>query len=86
MNLDENWLIYCFHTNLGAEFSSYFEQHFQDHNPFNEQGEAKHSLSSAMQYFLNTARNPSLKNSAAKLQQQNAEAAGNFGEVGVWAE
>lgn len=64
MKLDENWLIYCFHTNLGAEFSSYFEQYSQDHNPFNGRGEAKHSPSSAMQYFLNTAWNPSLESLA----------------------
>ena len=59
MKLDKNWLIYRFHTNLGVEYSSYFERYFQDHDPFNKQGEAKHSLSSAIQHFLNTACNPS---------------------------
>ncbi len=48
MKLDKNWLIYRFHTNLGTKFSSYFERYSQDHDPFNEQGEAKHSLSSAI--------------------------------------
>ena len=57
MKLDENWLIYRFHTNLGTKFSSSFERYYQDHDPFNKQGEAKHFFSSAIQYFLNTARN-----------------------------
>ena len=59
MKLDENWLIYRFYTNLEAKFSSYIEQYSQDHDLFNKQGEAKHSLSMAIQHFLNTACNPS---------------------------
>lgn len=66
MKLDENWLIYRFHTNLGAEFSSYFERYSQAHDPFNEHGEAKHSFSSAMQHFLNTARNLSSETHISK--------------------
>ena len=66
MKLDENWLIYQFHTNLESEFSSYFERYSQDHDPFTEQGTAEHSLSSAMQHFMNTARNPSSENVTSK--------------------
>lgn len=66
MKLDENWLIYLFHTNLGAEFNSYFERYFQDHDPFSELGEAKHSLSSAMQHISNTACNPSSETLVSK--------------------
>ena len=66
MKLDKNWLIYRFHTNLGTKFNSYFERYSQDHDPFNEQGEAKHSVSSAIQHFLNTARNPSSETTITK--------------------
>ena len=59
MKLDENWLIYQFHTNLGSEHSGYFERYSQEHDPFDENGNTKHTLSSAMQHFQNTIRNPS---------------------------
>ena len=59
LSLDENWLIYRFHTNLGFEYNSYFERYAQDHDPFNEMGEPKHTLSQAMQHFQNTVTNPS---------------------------
>ena len=59
MKLDENWLIYHFHTNLGSEHSGYFERYSQEHDPFDENGNTKHTLSSAMQHFQNTIRNPS---------------------------
>ena len=48
MRLDENWLIYRYHTNPGAEYNSYFERYSQGYDPFTKFGEAKHSLSSTM--------------------------------------
>ncbi len=59
MKLDENWLIYRFHINLGSQHSGYFERYSQEHNPFDDEGNTKHTLSSAMQHFQNTVRNPS---------------------------
>lgn len=59
MKLDENWLTYRFHTNLGSEHSGYFERYSQEHDPFDKDGNTKHTISSAMQHFQNTVRNPS---------------------------
>lgn len=59
MKLDKNWLFYQFHTNLGSEHSRYFKRYSQEHDLFDENGNTKHTLSSAMQHFQNTIRNPS---------------------------
>ena len=67
LSLDENWLIYRFHTNLGFEYNSYFERYAQDHDPFNEMGEPKHTLSQAMQHFQNTVTNPSKSSDKAVI-------------------
>ena len=61
LKLDENWLIYQFHSNLGPEHAFYFEAYAQEHDPFNKDGEAKFTLSSAMHHFQNTIKNPSFK-------------------------
>lgn len=58
MKLDKNWLIYQFQTNLGCEYSRYFERYSQEHNSFNENRDTKHTLNSAMQHFQNTIHNP----------------------------
>ena len=76
LSLDENWLIYRFHTNLGFEYNSYFERYAQDHDPFNEMGESKHTLSQAKQHFQNTVTNPSKSNDktvTAKAAASNAQ-------------
>lgn len=44
---------------MGSKYSGYFERYSQEHNPFNENGGIKHTLSSAMQYFQNIIRNSS---------------------------
>lgn len=61
LKLDENWLIYLFLSNLGPEHASYFETYAQEHDPFDDNGNAKFTLSSAMHHFQNTIRNPSSK-------------------------
>lgn len=66
ITLDENFLIFLFQSNLGLEHSSYFETYAQEHDPFNENGESKFSLSLAMHHFQNTVRNPSSKVNADK--------------------
>ena len=67
LSLDENWLTYRFHTNLCLEYNSYFERFAQDHDPFNEMCEPKHTLSQAMQHFQNTVTNPSKSNDKAVI-------------------
>ena len=59
MKLDEKWLIYRFHINLGSEHSGYFERYSQEHNSFDDERNMKHTLSSAMQHFQNTVNHPS---------------------------
>ena len=68
VKMDENWLIYRFHTNLGPEHSSYFESYAREHDPFTEDGEIKSTLSEAMHHFQNTVRNPiSIKSSQSTV-------------------
>ena len=59
MKLDKNWLIYYFHINLGSKHSGYLERYSQEHDPFDENRDTKHTLSSAIQPFQNTICNPS---------------------------
>ena len=59
--MDHNFFIYKFQSNLGPDHASYFERYAQDHDPFNADGKPKYSLSSAMQHFRNTVKNPSAK-------------------------
>ncbi len=46
MKLDKNCLIYQFHTNLDSKYSGYFERYSQEHDPFDENRNTKHTLSS----------------------------------------
>ncbi|MCJ1471243.1 hypothetical protein MMC07_009891, partial [Pseudocyphellaria aurata] len=64
LKLDENWLIYLFLSNLGSEHSAYFETYAQEHDPFDDDGNAKYTLSSAMHHFQNTVKNPSSKSAS----------------------
>ena len=67
IKLDENFLIFFFQTNLGSDHASYFETYAQEHEPFNDSGEAKYTLSLAMHHFQNTVRNPKSKTSTDKM-------------------
>ena len=58
--MDDNFFIYKFQSNLGPEHASYFERYAQDHDPFDADRKVKYSLSSAMQHFRNTVKNPSI--------------------------
>ena len=59
--VDDNFFIYKFQSNLGPDHASYFEKYAQDHDSFDANGKAKYSLSSTMQHFRNTVKNPSAK-------------------------
>ncbi|MCJ1344738.1 hypothetical protein MMC31_002941 [Peltigera leucophlebia] len=59
--VDNNLFIYKFQSNLGPDHASYFERYVQDYDPFDADGKAKYSLSSAMQHFRNTVKTPSAK-------------------------
>ena len=52
-------MVYRFQSNLGSDHASYFERYAQEHDPFTEEGDIKYTLSSAMQHFRNTVKNPS---------------------------
>ena len=62
--MDDNFFIYNFHSNLGPEHASYFERYAQDHDLFDADGNVKYSLSSTMQHFWNTVKNPSAKSTS----------------------
>lgn len=61
LKLDENWLIYQFHSNLGPEHAFYFKAYAQEHDLFNKDGEVKFTPSSVMHHFQNTVKNLSSK-------------------------
>ena len=65
--LDKNFLIYRFQSNLGSDHASYFERYAQEHDPFTEDGDTKYTLSSAMQHFRNTVKNPSARHSSSQI-------------------
>lgn len=65
--LDDNFLIYRFQSNLGLEHWSYHERYAQEHDPFTEGGNTKYTLSSAMQHFRNTVKNPSAKHMSSQI-------------------
>lgn len=65
--LDENFLIYRFQSNLGSDHASYFERYAQEHDPFTEEGDTKYTLSSAMQHFRNTVKNPSARHTSLEI-------------------
>ncbi len=66
--LDDNFLIYRFQSNLRLEHSSYYDRYAQEHNPFTERGNTKYTLSSAMQHFRNTVKNPSAKHLSSQMR------------------
>ena len=55
---DENWKVYHFHKGLGSQHSAYREQYDQDHDAFDEDGQAKFTLNYAITRFLDTVGNP----------------------------
>lgn len=48
IKLDENWLIYRFHINLGNKYSGYFENYSQEHDPLDDKRNTKHTLNFTM--------------------------------------
>ena len=54
LRLDENLLIWWFHSNLGPGYEAYIELYNQTHQPFDEEGTAKYDLSYALNRFQNT--------------------------------
>lgn len=58
--MDNNFFINKFQLNLDPEYASYFKRYKQDKDFFDTDEKIKYSLNSAMQYFQNRIKNPSI--------------------------
>ena len=59
LTFSDVWLVYHFHAGLGPVYNSYCEQYSQNHDPFDDDGEAKFTLDYAVTRFINTITDPS---------------------------
>lgn len=53
LRLDNNLLIWWFQSNLGSGYESYVDFYNQQHEPFKEDGSARHDLAYALNHFQN---------------------------------
>ena len=75
---NQNWLIYHFHSGLGAVYSSYCEQYDQNHDPFDDDGKPKFTLDYAITRFINTVTNPTNATSSVETKALAALVNGTF--------
>lgn len=59
--IDDNFFIYNFQSNLGPNYTSDFERYEQNYASFNIHRKAKYNLSSAIEHYQSTVKNPSAK-------------------------
>ena len=67
LRLNENFLIFLFHTGLGKEHEDYFLHYTQNHAPINASGRPAFTLEYATQRFIQTVTNPSATRGESSL-------------------
>ena len=67
LRLNENFLIFLFHTGLGKEHEDYFLHYTQNHSAIDAAGRPAWSLEYATQRFIQTVTNPSASRTESTL-------------------